>query len=338
MRRSCNELWRIVEKGFHPQHDSDNYSTAETIDAQLNDTALHMIQQAVHEKDFPFIMKHTIAKDAWDGLADLYIGNESMRHNKYSALKNQAEGFMKNQNEDHQDMYARLITIAAAFRNVGATHIDDKWIKEKYVEALWPHEPQDLKTLQGRHNYYQMTSHELMQELQSFKVAEKNANDALKRAMGIAKGENLALKATVVAEVKSQEIPPHINCPEEMKHEWSEHMAFAARTFWRDPAKAKEQNYQRNNSSNFKSTGGARTCYNCGERFHFVAECPYEPREDHGGRLIPKNKGKDVKETRETKAPHKKPFIKKKKNFRSKKSGRVVLIAEEEYDTSQTYL
>ena len=23
MCRSCNELWRIVEKGFHPQHDSD---------------------------------------------------------------------------------------------------------------------------------------------------------------------------------------------------------------------------------------------------------------------------------------------------------------------------
>ena len=26
MCRSCNELWRIVEKGFHPQHDSDNYT------------------------------------------------------------------------------------------------------------------------------------------------------------------------------------------------------------------------------------------------------------------------------------------------------------------------
>ena len=82
-----------------------------------------------------------------------------MRHNKYSALKNQAEGFMKKQGEDHQDMYARLITVAAAFRNVGAKHIDDKWIKEKYVEALWPYEPQDLKTLMGRHNYYDMSSH-----------------------------------------------------------------------------------------------------------------------------------------------------------------------------------
>ena len=77
----------------------------------------------------------------WDSLSGLYIGNESMIHKKYIAQKNQAEGFMKKQNEDHQDMYARLITVSAAFRNVGAGHIDDKWIKEKYVEALWPYEP-----------------------------------------------------------------------------------------------------------------------------------------------------------------------------------------------------
>ena len=94
-------MW-LSEKGFHPQHDSDNYTSREVVEAQLNSVALHMIQQAVSEKDLPFIMKHTIAKDAWDSLSELYIGNKSMRHNKYSALKNQAEGFMKKQNEDHQ--------------------------------------------------------------------------------------------------------------------------------------------------------------------------------------------------------------------------------------------
>ena len=57
MCRSCNELWKIVEKGFHPQHDSDNYTSREVVEAQLNSVALHMIQQAVGEKELPFIMK-----------------------------------------------------------------------------------------------------------------------------------------------------------------------------------------------------------------------------------------------------------------------------------------
>ena len=90
MCRSCNELWRIVDKGFWPQHDSDNYTRREVVEAQLNSVALHMIQQVVGPKDLPFIMKHTIAKDAWDSLSEIYVGNENMKRNKYSALRNQA--------------------------------------------------------------------------------------------------------------------------------------------------------------------------------------------------------------------------------------------------------
>ena len=33
MCRSCNELWRIVERGFYPQHDIDNYSRREVVEA-----------------------------------------------------------------------------------------------------------------------------------------------------------------------------------------------------------------------------------------------------------------------------------------------------------------
>ena len=63
MCRSCNELWNIVEKGVRPQHDSDNCTRREVVEAQLNSVALHMIQQAVGEKDLPFIMKYTIRSE-----------------------------------------------------------------------------------------------------------------------------------------------------------------------------------------------------------------------------------------------------------------------------------
>lgn len=35
-----------------------------------------------------------------------------------------------------------------------------------------------------------------------------------------------------------------------------------------------------------------RTCYNCGNVSHFVVDCPYEQREDNGGKLIRKDKTK----------------------------------------------
>jgi hypothetical protein len=116
-------------------------------------------------------------------------------------------------------------------------------------------------------------------------------------------------------------------CPEDITHEYNEHMAFYGRTFWVDPNKAKEENQRRGKSSGFQrnDNNGQRvsTCYNCNDRFHFVVECPYEKREYHGGKLILKNK---------TKTPPKKPFVKN--NFK-KKQPRIVLMTQEEYSSGE---
>ena len=45
-----------------------------------------------------------------------------------------------------------------------------------------------------------------------------------------------------------------------------------------------------------------KTCFNCQNQFNYVAECPYENREDHGGKLVYKSAAK---------APIKEPYFKK---------------------------
>ena len=157
MNSACIDLWRIVQEGFHV-HDPSNLTRREVVDKQLNATALHMIHVAVGEKHLAHIQHLTTAKEAWDTLTDIFIGNESMRRNRFEALSNQAEGFFMQEGEDHEDMYRRLKSIATTFKSLGASHIDDAWIKRKYVSSLMPFESADLKTLQGRHNYH---SHDL---------------------------------------------------------------------------------------------------------------------------------------------------------------------------------
>jgi hypothetical protein len=78
---SSIELWRIIEVGFKA-FNPNNLTRREVVDSQLNATALYMIQQAVGEKDMPHIEHLTTAKDAWNTLGDVFIGNASMRHNK----------------------------------------------------------------------------------------------------------------------------------------------------------------------------------------------------------------------------------------------------------------
>ena len=129
--------------------------------------------------------------------------------------------------EDHEDMYRRLKTTATAFRNVGASHVDDAWIKSKYVSALMPFEPTDLKSLQGRHNYHLMTSNEVMQEMASFKVAAKNAKDAHARALGMSNVVNVAFVDHGDEDDSDEGLS--MDHPDEVKIAHSQYMAFYAK-------------------------------------------------------------------------------------------------------------
>ena len=109
-------------------------------------------------------------------------------------------------NETHEEMYIRLKVLARKFYNVGSTYADDAWVKRKYVNALMPFEPIELKGIQGKHNYIHMSSNEVMQKIQASMVATKNAQDNRARAMGMRHGPSLSLKANVVCLDENDEV------------------------------------------------------------------------------------------------------------------------------------
>ncbi|KAK1617707.1 hypothetical protein QYE76_023224, partial [Lolium multiflorum] len=121
--------------------------------------------------------------------------------------------------------------------------------------------------------------------------------------------------------------------PEDLECHYHDHMAFHAKSFWVDPSKAKEDNIKRNHKSGFTSFGPkTRSCYNCDDKRHFIAECPYENRELHNGRLIPKDKSKESK-GKYSKAPNKKFYNNKTK--KGKRHPKVMLVTREEYSSDE---
>jgi hypothetical protein len=136
---------------------------------------------------------------------------------------------------------------------------------------------------------------------------------------------NLALKATVEDE-EDDDLASHSSITSEaLTCALNDHLALAARAFWDNPKWAKGK-FDKSGSNNAKprEPTKARTCYNCQDKYHFVAECPYEKREEHGGRLVLKDKHK---------MPAKKAYVKK-KSF-NKRTPRIVLMTQEEYPTDE---
>ncbi|KAK1662917.1 hypothetical protein QYE76_051076 [Lolium multiflorum] len=172
--------------------------------------------------------------------------------------------------------------------------------------------------------------------MQALKVLEQNSHDSLNRAIGMSKGNNLALVVNPLDEVHPQEqyrASWSMSYPEDLQCHYHDHMAFHAKSFWYDPSKAKEDNIKRNHKSGFTSFGPkTRSCYNCDDKRHFIAECPYENRELHNGRLIPKDKSKESK-GKYSKALNKKFYNNKTK--KGKRHPKVMLVTREEYSSDE---
>jgi hypothetical protein len=74
------------------------------VDDQLNGTALHMIHLVVTPKDRGHIRTCKAAKDDWDKLDDLFLGNESIKILEFDDVNTVADGFVMNDEESSKDM------------------------------------------------------------------------------------------------------------------------------------------------------------------------------------------------------------------------------------------
>jgi hypothetical protein len=180
------ELWRIIEQGFHlTSKDLTNLLPWEQIDKQLNASALHLIHMSLTEKDKAFIRNITSAKEAWDVLTNLFIGNESIQESKFDEASNEAGNFAMLDGETPEELHRRLSSLQVKLTDLGSSQCDWRWMKRKFIQALLPFHKETVNSIKGNTNFWLMSAHDILQEMMARKISEKNVDDALARARGV---------------------------------------------------------------------------------------------------------------------------------------------------------
>ncbi|KAK1667962.1 hypothetical protein QYE76_056121 [Lolium multiflorum] len=188
---ASTEVWRIIEEGYSPR-DPRHLTRREVVDDQLNATAINMIHMAVTPKDRAHIRSLKTAKEAWDKLDKLFLGNESIQSSHFDEVNNMADNFVMIEGESPEEMYRRLIALAVQMQDLGATFVDDHWIKRKFYNALLPYEEVKLTAVHQNASFRAMTSDEVLSEVIALDISKKNAEDLVARAHNTRK-PNLAL-------------------------------------------------------------------------------------------------------------------------------------------------
>jgi hypothetical protein len=93
---------------------------------------------SLSEKDKAFVRSITSAKEAWDALTDLFIGNTSIQESKFDEVHNEADNFAMMDGEDPQELHRRLSALQVKLIDLGSTQCDGKWMKRKFIQAILP--------------------------------------------------------------------------------------------------------------------------------------------------------------------------------------------------------
>ncbi|KAK1698905.1 hypothetical protein QYE76_015602 [Lolium multiflorum] len=129
-----------------------NLTRREVVDHQLNDIAIDMIHLAITPKDRAHIHSLKTAKEAWDELDKLFLGNGSIQCSRFCEVM--ANDFVMIEGESPEEMYWCLIALAMQMRDLGATFVDDRWIKKKFYNALLPWSENKKRNSRPRNSCY----------------------------------------------------------------------------------------------------------------------------------------------------------------------------------------
>ena len=111
LNHSSTNLWRIIEKGFY-LHDPSNFTPREATDHQFNESALFILQEAIPPKDIAHLRPFTVAKEAWQHVVSIYKGSASIQRSNFEVVQHEADEFAMNEDEEPQELYRRLTTLA----------------------------------------------------------------------------------------------------------------------------------------------------------------------------------------------------------------------------------
>ncbi|KAK1678322.1 hypothetical protein QYE76_039170 [Lolium multiflorum] len=141
VRSASTKLWRIIEEGYSPR-DPKNLTRREVVDDQLNATAINMIHLAVTPKDRAHIRSLKTAKEAWNKLDKLFLGNESIQSSRFDEVNNMAISKKNVEDRVARTHNTRKLNLSLKMKDYGAS--------ESNVDPIeWS--PDDLKAEYHEH-------------------------------------------------------------------------------------------------------------------------------------------------------------------------------------------
>jgi hypothetical protein len=221
------------------------------------------------------------AKDVWTTLRMAHEGSKPMRKVKIHMLEGQLNRFVMFDDETPQDLFNCLKKLVNKAKTLGSKKWTDFMLMEHMMRAYTPMNYNVVALIRQDPTYKRMSSDDLLGRIMNHEMYIKEANHVKNLSKGITTSgkQEIAFKANTKSKNK-QEVVESSSEEEEAEEEDSsecedEDMALFMKKFKKY---IKKKNFEKGDKT--LKTTTKRTCYNCGKHVHFIANCPFERRDD----------------------------------------------------------
>jgi hypothetical protein len=243
-----------------------------------NAQAISILTSSIDKEEFNCVDGLDVAKDVWTTLWMADEGSKPVRKAKVDMLEGQLNQFIVYDDETSHDMFNRLKKLVNKARALGS------YTPMNYnVVALIHQDPAYKKMTSddvlGRNMHHEMN----IQEANSIKNLYKGIPTSKKQDIAL-KATNKSKKKKAIIERPSEEEEEEED--EDEKEYDEEEMALFIKKFNKFISKRRPYKGDRKEKPRSK-----RMCYNCGKNRHFIAQCPYERKEEDNDRKKKFDKG-----------------------------------------------
>jgi hypothetical protein len=287
------EVWQLVCDGVDFLDDDKQPTPDQLQKIHRNAQAISILTSSIGNEEFNCIDGLDVAKDVWTTLRMAHEGSKPMRKAMVEVLEGQLNRFIMYEDQMPYEMFNWLKKLVNKARALGSKKWIDHMLTKRLMMAYTSLNYNGVALICQDPAYKKMTSDDVLGRIMNHEMNIQEANNInnLYKGVSTSKKQDIALKAN-----KSKKKKILIESPSEEEEEEEEEdnereydedkVALFIKKFNKFIKKRRSYKGERKEKPKSK-----RVCYNYGKNGHFIAQCPYERKEEDNDKRNKFDKG-----------------------------------------------
>jgi hypothetical protein len=285
------EIWQVVCDGVEFSDEDGQPTTDQLQKIHRNAQSISILTSSIGKEEFNRVDGLNVSKDVWNTLQMAHEGSRPVRKVEVEMLECQLNHFIMYDDEMPHEIFNWLKKLVNKARALGSKKWTDRMLTQRLMMAYTSMNYNVWALIRQDPAYKKISFDDVLGRIMNHEMNIQEANNIKNLYRGVSvstsKKQDIALKANKSKKNTTNMIESPSEEEEEDEREYDEdEVALFVKRFNKFIKKRRPYKGDRREKPRSK-----RVCYNCDKNGYFIAQCPYERKEEDNEKKKKLDKG-----------------------------------------------